>query len=82
MQSPVLVLAGFHLEQVATVRVVLDQVGGQSVRVVPATPALLHAPAFEALRAREPRWDRPAPRDWVPGGGWGQQRMVLMSGIL
>jgi hypothetical protein len=82
VQSAILVLAGFHLEELATVRALLDQVGGEAVRVVPTTPALLYAPATEALHHPEAPWDRPVPADWLPGGGWGQQRMVLMAGIV
>lgn len=81
LQSPVLVLAGFFLEELATVRQLLDSIGGETVRVLPTTPALLRAPAYEALLAPEPAWDRPAPPEWQPGGGWGQQRMALMAGI-
>ncbi|EFN60130.1 hypothetical protein CHLNCDRAFT_133513 [Chlorella variabilis] len=81
LPSPVLVLAGFFLEELATVRQLLDSIGGETVRVLPTTPALLRAPAYEALLAPEPAWDRPAPPEWQPGGGWGQQRMALMAGI-
>lgn len=76
-----LVLAGFYIEELATVRQLLDQVGGQAVRVVPSTPALLHAPLAEALAQPEPAWDRPVPPDWEQGGGWGQQRMAVMAGV-
>ena len=62
-------------------RQLLDQVGGQAIKVVPTTPALLHAPLAQALQAAEHVWDQPAPADWQHGGGWGQQRMLLMAGI-
>ena len=28
-----------------------------------------------------PQWDQPVPQDWLAGGGWGQQPMVLMAGL-
>lgn len=27
------------------------------------------------------QWDQPVPPDWQHGGGWGQQRMVLIAGL-
>lgn len=47
-------LAGFPLHELAAVRALMDQAGGQDVRVVPTTPAMLHAPTAEALRQPEP----------------------------
>lgn len=76
-----LVLAGFYIEELATVRELLDQVGGQAVRVIPTTPSLLTQPLHEAVRVAEPRWDQPVPPDWLHGGGWGQQRMLLMANL-
>ena len=81
MLQPTLVLAGFYIEELATVRQLLDEVGGNEVRVIPSTPALLAAPVHEAMAAAEPRWDQPVPPDWLHGGGWGQQRMILASGL-
>ncbi|KAL4422471.1 hypothetical protein ABPG75_008668 [Micractinium tetrahymenae] len=81
LEQPALVLAGFYLEELATVRQLLDQVGGQAIRVVPSTPALLHGPLAEALGQPEPAWDQPAPPDWQHGGGWGQQKMAVMAGL-
>lgn len=49
--------------------------------VIPSTPQLLRMPVEQVLRSPEPRWDVPIPLDWVHGGGWGQRRMVLMSGM-
>ena len=79
--SQVLVLAGFYIEELATVRELLDQVGWQAVRVIPTTPPMLTQPLHQALRAPEPRWDQPVPPNWLHGGGWGQQRMLLMAGL-
>lgn len=36
-------------------RQLLDQIGGAGVRVLPSTPALLHAPLREALATPEPQ---------------------------
>ena len=76
-----LLLAGFYIEELATVRQLLDQVGADSVRVLPSTPAALHEPVAAALAAPQPAWDRPVSPEWMHGGGWGQQRMVLMAGL-
>ncbi|KAL4436074.1 hypothetical protein ABPG77_005522 [Micractinium sp. CCAP 211/92] len=81
LEQPALVLAGFYLEELATVRQLLDQAGGQAVKVVPSTRALLHAPLADALAQPEPAWDRPVPPDWEHGGGWGQQKMAVMAGL-
>ena len=81
LQAPVVVLAGWPTEELGLVRELLDAIGGQEVKVVPCTPALLAAPTRAALAAPEPRWEAPRPPDYVPGGGWGQQRMALMNGI-
>ena len=80
-ESPVVVLAGFYVEELANVRHLLDSVGGERVRVLPTSPELLGAPAYVALQSAEPAWDRPVPADWQHGGGWGQQRMALIAGI-
>ncbi len=49
--------------------------------VIPSTPQLLRLPVEEVLRQPEPQWDQAMPADWVHGGGWGTQRMVLLSGL-
>lgn len=49
-------------------RQLLDQIGGEDVRVVPATPALLHTTVAEALRWPEPQV-----------GGWVQRRSRLVD---
>lgn len=78
---PVLVIAGFFLEELAGVRALLDQVGGQGIALVPSTPELLRAPLGYVLKVEEPAWDKPMPVSWKHGGGWGAQRIVLMSGM-
>ena len=63
------------------VRIILDSYGGQAVKVVPCTPALLHAPVSKALVAPEPNWNQPAPQAWLSGSTWGSQRTILFSGL-
>ncbi|KAK9841906.1 hypothetical protein WJX84_002200 [Apatococcus fuscideae] len=74
-------LAGFRSEEIAMVRIILDSYGGQAVKVVPCTPALLHAPVSKALVAPEPNWNQPAPQAWLSGSTWGSQRTILFSGL-
>ncbi len=38
-------------------------------------------PLGQALQQPEPRWEDAMPPNWVHGGGWGMQRMVLFSGL-
>ncbi|GAB4822546.1 hypothetical protein N2152v2_009592 [Parachlorella kessleri] len=78
---PALVLAGFYLEELAGVRAMLDKAGGQGITVIPCTPQLLGMPLGQALQQPEPRWEDAMPPNWVHGGGWGMQRMVLFSGL-
>lgn len=75
------VLAGFYLEELAAVRVLLDSYGGDAIKVVVSTPELLSVPTSQALSAPEPDWDQPMPENWVNGGGWGRQRTVLLHDI-
>ena len=82
LSRPAIVLAGFPLEELPLVRTNLDAAGGQEVALIPCVPELLWQPAEYALRCSEPAWDQPVPSQWVDGGGWGQRRVVMFSGLL
>ena len=54
---PAVFLVGFRLEETPYVRLLLDQLGGVEVPVVPLSPAELHMPLAQLLREfREPDW--------------------------
>ena len=57
----------------------LDDMGGADVRMVPASPELLHTSVVDALQAAEPEWSRPS--EAAPGSAWGAQRVVVFSGL-
>ncbi len=62
----------------------LDAAGGHSVKLLPATQALLYASVDEALAADEPDWQTPREHLSVANdavGAWGTQRAVLFSGM-
>lgn len=64
------------------VRVLLDTLGANDVKVVVSTNEMLHMPAIRALQAPEPAWDEPRDMDSVGyGGGWGAQRTILFAGL-
>lgn len=75
------VLAGFYLEEVPGMRFVLDEMGGHGIVLIPCTPDLLHQPLGRVLQETEPAWHEPMPSDWVHGGGWGQQRVVVFANL-
>lgn len=78
---PAVIIAGFYIEELPAVRLLLDAAGGHDITLVPCLPTLLDQPLHRALAQGEPQWDEPMPSDWVQGGGWGRQRVVLISDL-
>lgn len=74
-------MAGFRAEEYAMARAILDSVGASAVKVLPATDEMLAGPVSAAVRADELDWSAPRPADWIRGGAWGSQRVVLFSGL-
>ena len=62
---PVALLAGFRLEELAVVRMVIDAAGGQSIKVVPVTNDMLQMKVSEAVHTAEPEWERPRPDNFT-----------------
>lgn len=80
--AQVALLAGFRAEEAVMVRVVLDALGANDVKVVVSTNDMLHTPAIRALQAPEPVWEQPRDLESVGyGGGWGAQRTILFAGL-
>ncbi|KAG1660240.1 hypothetical protein FOA52_007637 [Chlamydomonas sp. UWO 241] len=75
------VLAGFGPDEVAMTRVLLDQAGGQSIKVLPCTDETLHGSVDEAIWTREIDWEQPRPDSWNRSSSWGMQKAVLFSGM-
>lgn len=76
-----LVMAGFRAEEYAMARALLDAVGADSVKVLPATNEMLNGPVEAAIHEQEVDWGAPRPADWIRGGAWGSQRVILFSGL-
>eukprot|EP00884_Botryococcus_braunii_P004215 jgi/Botrbrau1/13795/Bobra.0056s0045.2 len=75
------VLAGFRVEELAMVRVILDTAGGYDIKVIPCTEELLHTSVEKVLRLPEPQWELPRPESWTRGGAWGSNRAILFAGM-
>lgn len=73
-------LAGFRAEELPRVRLLIDELGGSDVPVVPLTSAMLYQECRSALHADEPDWSSERPH-WVVGGGDGSERSVLFIGL-
>ncbi|CAG9465665.1 unnamed protein product [Pedinophyceae sp. YPF-701] len=80
-EEPCMLCAGFRPAEVAQVRHLLDRIGAQTVRVVPASDSVLRMSVREAIGVPEPRWNEPSKADDYAGGAWGSSRAVLMSGL-
>lgn len=62
-------------------RALLDSLGGAEIKVLPANEEMLSASVGEAVHAEEIDWSLPRPGDWIRGGAWGSQRVILFSGL-
>jgi hypothetical protein len=79
--SASVLLAGFRAEEAPRVRLLLDELGGSDVPVIPLTQHLLPLPCRHAMmRASEPDWSQPRP-SWLTGGGDGSERCILFAGL-
>jgi hypothetical protein len=74
-------MAGFRAEEYAMARALLDSLGADRVKVLPATQSMLAGPVGAAVREPEADWSAPRPADWIQGGAWGSQRCILFSGL-
>ncbi|KAL6776402.1 hypothetical protein ACKKBG_A20995 [Auxenochlorella protothecoides x Auxenochlorella symbiontica] len=77
-----LVAAGFLAEELAHLRLMLDQAAASDLPLIPATPQLLDSRVSSLSSVKEPDWEVPLPDSFVPGGGWGGTRVLLCSGLL
>ena len=77
------ILIGFRPEEWPRVRVLVDELGGYDVPVIPARAEHAFATLEEVAAEREPDWE--APRGVGDGasrgGGFGAQRAVAFSGL-
>lgn len=82
---PAILAAGFPVEELAGIRVLLDGLGGQDIPVIPSSSALiLQKPCEQAVIEEEPKWEEPLSMNQqlqAEQGGWGKHRVLLFSGI-
>jgi hypothetical protein len=75
------VAAGFRIEEYAMIRVLLDELHAEHVKVIIGDHETLLKPQSEVLDLPEIDWAaRRGPRQGG-GGGWGSQRAILFSGL-
>eukprot|EP00803_Ostreobium_quekettii_P004033 evm.model.scf_665.5 EVM.evm.TU.scf_665.5 scf_665:38896-43254(-) len=78
---PVALLAGFKVEELPVVRVLLDSAGGHAVKVVPVKADMMAMHVRDAVHLPEPDWEKPRPENFTLGGGWGSQRVIVFGGV-
>ena len=62
---PVLLLAGFYLEELPMIRLTVDKLLGEHVKVVPIFgKEVLNMTVEQALELPEPNWSEPRPSTW------------------
>uniref|UniRef100_A0A6U0E1Z5 Uncharacterized protein n=1 Tax=Ostreococcus mediterraneus TaxID=1486918 RepID=A0A6U0E1Z5_9CHLO len=77
------ILIGFRPEEWPRVRVLVDELGGYDVPVIPARAEHAFATLEEVAAEREPDWEAPrgVGEGASRGGGFGAQRAVAFSGL-
>ena len=63
---PVLIVAGFRLEELPVLRLMIDKIMGDHVKLVPVSGIeMLNMKVEEALEMPEPEWSKPRPDSWT-----------------
>ena len=78
---PAVILVGFRAEEWPRVRVLVDELGGYDVPVIPARSEHAWMTLEEVARTREPDWESPRDAGLARGGEYGSQRAVIFSGL-
>jgi hypothetical protein len=78
---PAVILVGFRAEEWPRVRVLVDELGGYDVPVIPARSEHAWMTLEEVARTREPDWESPRDAALARGGEYGSQRAVIFSGL-
>ena len=78
---PAVILVGFRAEEWPRVRVLVDELGGYDVPVIPARSEHAWMTLEEVARTREPDWESPRDAALARGGQYGSQRAVIFSGL-
>lgn len=77
-----MVLAGFLVAEMPIIRMALDEAGGNAIEMIVCSSDLLYTPVQQVFQeGSEPDWSSPIPPDWIDGGGWGQERVLLFQNI-
>ena len=78
---PAVILVGFRAEEWPRVRVLVDELGGYDVPVIPARSEHAWMTLEEVARTREPDWESPRDAARARGGEYGSHRAVICSGL-
>jgi hypothetical protein len=76
-----IVAAGFRIEEYVMIRVLLDELQAQHVKVIIGDQHTLLKMQSEVLALPEIDWSSPREARQGGGGGWGSQRAILFSGL-
>lgn len=79
--SPAVILVGFRAEEWPRVRVIVDELGGYDVPVIPAISEHTWMTLEEVARSPEPDWESPRVVSTARGGEYGSQRALAFSGL-
>lgn len=63
--DPIVLLAGFRIEELPVARCIVDAAGGQEVKVVPVKEEMLHMMVEDVVKMPEPDWESPRPDDFA-----------------
>ena len=78
---PAVILIGFRAEEWPRVRVILDELGGYDVPVIPARSEHAWMTLEEVAHSPEPDWESPRVVSTARGGEYGSQRALAFSGL-
>lgn len=78
---PAVALVGFRAEEWPRVRVLIDELGGYDVPVIPARAEHAWMSLDEVCRTEEPDWESPRRDADARGGEYGSHRALVFSGL-
>ena len=78
---PAVALVGFRAEEWPRVRVLMDELGGYDVPVIPARAEHAWMSLDEVCRTEEPDWESPRRDADARGGEYGSHRALVFSGL-
>eukprot|EP00210_Caulerpa_lentillifera_P005454 g5215.t1 len=80
--EPVILVAGFRIEELPVVRIMIDNVISKDVKLIPIRgQEMLHMRVEEVLSLPETEWEKPRPDECTTGGTWGSKRTVVFGGL-